>query len=200
MKPRRFFRRPASLVLCGVLAMANASGSPAQSAAPAMTVPTSTPRLVATYTHRITVPLPIAEAFTFFEPIGEKRWAEGWSPAFASPADAELSDNTVFTRTVNPPGGPSQTSIWLITRYDRAESVIEYRTVVPELRVSRITVSCQTSGEGETAVTVTYRHTSLSAAGTRFIQELTEEKYRASIEHWAEAIRAYLVRGTPATP
>ena len=32
------------------------------------------------------------------------------------------------------------------------------------------------------------------------LQELTEEKYRASIEEWATAIRAYLVRGTPATP
>ncbi|MCX6950710.1 MAG: hypothetical protein NTV51_00755 [Verrucomicrobia bacterium] len=156
--------------------------------------------MAAAHTHRFTVPLPLAEAFTLFEPIGEKRWAEGWMPVFATPDDAVLSDNTVFTRTVHHPGEAPRTSIWLITRYDRAGGVIEYRTVVPDLRVSRITVSCREIGEKETAVSVTYRHTSLSEEGTRFLRELTEEKYRASIEEWATAIRAYLIRGTPATP
>lgn len=165
-----------------------------------MPTSSSLPHLSVTRTHSFTVPLPKAHAFTLFEPVGEKLWAEGWSPVFATPGDATLSDNTVFTRTVIHHGQPAQTSVWLVTHYDQAGGVIEYRAVVPGLRVSRITVRCRESQASETSVEVTYRHTSLSNEGDAFVQDVTEEHYRASIEEWNTAIRAYLARGTPATP
>jgi len=165
-----------------------------------MTPPVASPaHLTVARTHAFSVALPLAEAFTLFEPIGEKRWAADWNPVFASPADAALSDITVFTRDATH-GGKIQTSIWLITHYDPVGGMIEYRTIVPGLRVSRITVRCRATDPTTTRVEVTYRHASLSDAGDRFIEDLTVEKYRTSIEEWNAAIRAYLVRGTPATP
>ena len=188
------------LLAFGSLVAFTARAYSADPAAVMMPSSSSLPHLSVTRTHRFTVPLPEAKAFILFEPVGEKLWAEGWSPVFATPDDATLSDNTIFTRTVTHHGQPAQTSIWLVTHYDRPGGLIEYRAIVPGLRVSRITVRCRESRETETLVEVTYRHTSLSNEGDLFVQGMTEEHYRASIEEWNTAIRAYLARGTPATP
>ena len=49
----------------------------------------------ATHTHRFAVSLPVDEAFPLFEPIGEKNWADGWHPVFASTESAALADGSV---------------------------------------------------------------------------------------------------------
>lgn len=162
-------------------------GVPAASAAP------SHHHLSVERTHRFTVALPLAEAFPLFEPIGEKAWAPDWDPVFATNADAQLSDRTVFTRAA-PHGDHMPTSIWLITRYDPAGGLIEYRAIVPGVRVARITVRCTPDGGASTTVDVTYLHTSLSDDGDRFVRDMTEGKFRSFIEDWAIAIRTYLAQ------
>jgi hypothetical protein len=155
--------------------------------------------LTATRAHTFVVALPPAGAFTLFEPVGEKLWAEGWNPVFASAKDANLSTDTVFTRDLVTQG-QTGSSVWLITRYDRPAGAIEYRVVYPGQRVARITVQCHPAPGAGTNVEVTYRYTGLSAEGDHYIAAMTDEKYRAFIEEWASAIRAWQARGTPATP
>ena len=36
--------------------------------------------------HSFELPLPMPEAFRFFEPEGERAWAPGWNPAYVYPA------------------------------------------------------------------------------------------------------------------
>jgi hypothetical protein len=71
---------------------------------------------------------------------------------------------------------------------------------MPGSRVTRINVSCRAAGPAETRVHVTYRYTSLSEAGDRTIAAMTEDAFRTMIDGWDTAIRAWLVRGTPASP
>src|ERR1051326_8309883 len=94
----------------------------------AVAVATATPvsHLTATRTHQFTVSLPVDETFPLFEPIGEKAWAEGWHPVFASAESATLSDGSVFTVQ----HGDLQT-IWLVTHYSRSGHAIEYRLAAP---------------------------------------------------------------------
>ncbi len=155
--------------------------------------------LTATRTHAFTVRLPLANAFTLFEPVGEKTWAEGFDPVFATPESARLGPDSVFTLETSRHGTKLQT-IWLITKYDRPAGLIEYRAIYPGMRIARITVQCRTVRESETGVEVTYHYTGLSEEGDRYIAAMTEEKFGPYIEEWAAAIRAYLARGTPASP
>ena len=149
--------------------------------------------------HMFTVHLPLAEAFTLFEPVGEKNWAGGFDPVFATKESAVLGTDSVFTLEASH-GGARHTAIWLITRYDRAAAVIEYRAVNPGVRVARITVQCSPSSESETRVDVAYRYTGLSEEGDAYVDSITEKKFGEYIDEWASDIRAYLARGTPATP
>jgi len=153
----------------------------------------------ATHSHGFTVPLPLAEAFTLFEPVGEKNWAGGFDPVFATRESAALGSDSVFTlETIH--DGAKRQAIWLVTRYDPAAAPIEYRAVYPGVRIARITVHCSRSNESETRVAVTYRYTGLYGEGDAYIDSMTEKTFAGRIDERAAQIRAYLARGTPATP
>jgi hypothetical protein len=149
--------------------------------------------------HSFIVARPRAEAFRFFEPVGEKNWAEGWRPVFATEHDALLHDGSVFTVVTRHADGTTIDSVWTISRYDPPH-VIEYRNVIVGVRVTRIVVRCDAAVPSGTRVTVRYTYTSLSAAGDAALASITEEKFRAMIDGWGQAIAAYLERGTPASP
>lgn len=150
--------------------------------------------------HTFVVALPPAEAFGFFEPIGEKRWAEGWQPVFASDLDTRLHDGSVFTvERPHPHGTGVVASIWMITHYDPPR-LIEYRNVLVGLRATRIRVGCEPAPGNATRVTVRYVYTGLSIEGDAAIADVTEAAFAQSIASWGEGIAAYLRRGTPASP
>ncbi|MGE0453254.1 MAG: SRPBCC family protein [Vicinamibacteria bacterium] len=158
-----------------------------------------TGHLRATHEHAFTLALPPAEAFTFFEPIGEKRWASDWDPRFPVPEDAQLHDGSVFTVLRPAEGGATLESVWTITRYAPPLEV-EYANVLVGVRATRITVRCDPAPAGATRVGVRYVYTGLSDAGDREIAGLGAAAYREMIESWGADIAAYLERGTPATP
>ena len=148
--------------------------------------------------HAFSVPLPAAPAFAFFEPIGEKNWAEGWQPVFASPPDARLHDGSVFTVDHPHAHGGAITSVWTVSRYEPPQ-LIEYRNVLPGVRATCISVRCTPQGAG-TRVTVRYVYHGLSAAGDALIAQMTPTAYATMIDGWGSAIADYLRRGTPASP
>ena len=154
----------------------------------------------AEYMHSFELPLPPADAFVFFAPVGEKRWATDWQPVFASAPDADLHNGSVFTvDRPNPEGGTPIESVWTITRYEPPHT-IEYHNVLPGLRTTRITVSVAQITPDRTRVTVRYVYTGLTSKGDDAIRQITPEGYRQMIESWGAEIDAYLGRGTPASP
>lgn len=187
MKPPRI---PPPLLACGILLIA----PPAAAAA----VETAG-HVRAEREHAFTVPLPPAGAFTFFEPLGEKNWAEGWHPVFATPDDARLHDGSVFTVEAKSPEGSPLHSVWAVSRYEPPR-LIEYRNVLTGLRATQITVRCEPGGPGATRVTVRYVYHGLSPEGDALIGQITPEVFRSNVDGWGAAITAYLKRGTPATP
>ena len=149
--------------------------------------------------HTFSVARPPAEAFRLFEPVGEKLWAEGWHPVFTSPSDAELHDGSVFTVECATPQGGTLTSVWMVSRYNPPHA-IEYRNVFPGVRATQIVVRCEPVGTRQTRVVVHYVYHGLSESGDQFLATITPEAFRTNLNGWDTAIRAWLGRGTPATP
>jgi hypothetical protein len=153
----------------------------------------------ATREHSFLVARPPSEAFGFFEPAGEKLWAEGWQPVFATDADTALHDGSVFTVDLPEPDGRTIHSVWTITHYDPPHR-IEYRNVLIGLRATQITVRCEPAASDATRVIVRYAYHGLTPEGDRLISQMTPEAFRSCIEGWGTGIAAYLDRGTPASP
>jgi hypothetical protein len=134
-----------------------------------------------------TLPLPVAAALPLFTPEGERSWAgASWDPVYPV-ADADRNDSapgTVFTTDSD--GGPA--AVWIVI--DRREDGMRYARIVPDRIAGTVAVSCATGeSEDETHVTVTYDVTSLSEAGTGFVEELSAS-FDTFLEHWRQHILA----------
>ena len=139
-------------------------------------------------TGRLRVALPLRQAFTFFSPEGERRWAAGWEPRYLHPAGTPSdAAGTVFTTDHN-----DEDTVWLVLRYSLDEGVAEYARLTPGSRVGTVTVTAAEQG-GATEVTVTYRLTSLSPAGNDVLNAITPDAYAAMLREW-EALIAKIPR------
>ena len=138
--------------------------------------------------HALTVELPVADAFEYFTPEGERAWAKGWDPAYLYPADGELVPGLVFTT-----GEGAEATIWMMTRFEPPH-LVEYQRVTPGSRTGQVLVQCSALGRERTRVNVSYTLTALSEDGNRLLREMDEARFRAFIESWEEAIAAAVAK------
>ena len=128
---------------------------------------------------------PLGQAFPLFSPEGERRWVKGWAPRYLHPRDVPSdAAGTVFQTHHN-----NEETQWLVLRYSPDDGVAEYVRITPGSRVGVVTVRA-TERDGVTEVEVTYRLTSLSQAGTRTLEAMTEASYAEMLREWEKLIRA----------
>jgi hypothetical protein len=128
---------------------------------------------------------PLAQAFPLFSPEGERRWVKGWIPQYLHPRDIPSdAAGTVFQTHHN-----NEETQWLVLRYSPADGVAEYVRITPGSRIGVVTVRA-TERDGATDVEVTYRLTSLSQAGTRTLEAMTDASYAEMLCEWERLIRA----------
>ena len=136
-------------------------------------------------THAFVVDLPLERAFALFEPEGERAWAKGWDPTYLHPADGRARTGMVFTTTHG-----SEETVWMATRHEPAQGLVEYARLTPGSRVGTVLVQCARVGEARTRVTVIYTLTGLTEKGNAYIRGFDEAHYRDFIESWSRAIGA----------
>jgi hypothetical protein len=136
----------------------------------------------------VRVALPPAEAFDLFTPEGERRWAEGWEPAWVHPASGALAPGAVF-RTAH--GG--EETVWLVVDADRAAGRVRYVRDTPGNRIGTVEVRCAASPDGATIARVAYDLTALSPAGEAHLARF-EREYADMMREWERDIAAALAR------
>lgn len=141
-------------------------------------------------THDIVVELPLAQAFRYFEPEGERAWAEGWDPTYLHPRDGRARAGMVFTTDH---GG--EHTIWTLVRHSPPEGLVEYVRTTPGSRTGVVTVQCRPLEDNRTAVRVTYALTALAQPGNAALAKLDEAAFRGFIASWQESI-ARAISGT----
>ena len=124
------------------------------------------------------VKAPAREAFEFFTPSGERRWAPGWDPRFPAPPVDETAPGTVFTTLHS-----GQETIWVVTAREPGHC-ISYARVTPHERAGTIEVRCVDVGDDTTRVEVTADLTPLDGTGV--------ESYAQYLATWERLIAAAL--------
>src|SRR4051794_34990220 len=132
--------------------------------------------------HSLVVEKPLAEAFLFFTPEGERAWAEGWDPKYRHPEDGKLERGLVFTT-----GGGAEFTIWTVIRLD-APNLVEYVRTTPGSRTGTVLVQCTALGDSRTRATVVYSLTSLTGEGEKVLKTLDDGAFQRFIESWEQSI------------
>lgn len=132
---------------------------------------------------KLTVAAPLAEAFVYFTPEGERLYEPGWDPEYLHPADGALSPGLTF-RTTH--GG--ETTLWLVIACDPAAGTAEYARITPDSRLGTVSVRCKAAGPRTTEVEVTYRLTALNERGNQALAAFDSTAFAAMLRQWERAI------------
>jgi hypothetical protein len=132
---------------------------------------------------------PPAVTFPLFGPKRETLWAPEWAPRFVYPEDGEVGpEGAVFLVDAD---DERPESTWILTQYDESQGRIAYVYVAPGHNVTQLWIVVAPDGDQASAVSVTYRRTSLSAAGDAFVANFVQT-YEAMGREWETAINSYL--------
>jgi MOSC domain-containing protein YiiM len=121
------------------------------------------------------VAAPMARAFPFFTPDGERLWVPGFDPQYLHPLSGEQGVGAIFTTAH---GG--EDTLWMVLRFSPSEGVAEYARVTPGSRGGTVHVALEPVDAVTTQATITYDLASTSEAG--------DEKLRAFTAAYAEML------------
>ena len=141
-------------------------------------------------THIISLPLPIADCFALFTPIGEKDWVPGWQPRFLWPSDGRTTKGMVFLT-----GQGAEETFWTVVDFDEASHYARYCRITPGSRSVLVEIQCAATGLDQTEVEVRYTLTGHNEAGNQAVQAFTAA-FAAMIEEWRTLILNWLERKT----
>ena len=136
--------------------------------------------------HAFVIAAPLREAFAFFEPEGERAWAEGWDPHYLQPTDGRAVRGMVFTTSHG-----NEATVWMMVRHE-VPNLVEYVRMTPGSRIGRVLVQCTALDGARTRVNVVYALTGLSEAGNAVIRDLDAARYERFIEGWSTSIERVL--------
>ena len=133
-------------------------------------------------THAFEVDAPLARAFAFFEPEGERAWAQGWDPRYLHPVDGTARAGMAFTTDH---GG--EETLWTMVTHEPGQGIVEYARLTPGSRLGTVRVQCAPLDAARTQVKVTYVLTALTESGNATLREF-DRGYETFIASWGEAI------------
>ena len=145
-------------------------------------------RATRTWTQRL--PAAPAVVFPLLCPVRETDWIDGWDPILVVAASGCAEPDCVFTTP-----GEAGESIWYIPQHQPEAGFVEMLKITPGVTACRLTIQLRASGSGSEA-DITYSHTSLGAAGDRFVESFTDDHYRRFMQDWEARINHYLRHGT----
>ena len=135
----------------------------------------------------------VARVFPLFGPLREREWAEGWNPRVVWPTNKVIQERMVFL--VRSPHGDGRDTMWVVSRYDEDQAVIEYTVFEPE-RVHWILIRCRPAEDGKgTRATVTYTYAGTSEPACHRNARALATMYRNDLKDWESAINHYLRTG-----
>lgn len=137
---------------------------------------------------------PPETVFSLLCPVLEVKWVPGWMPEMVLTHTGVCEQDCVF---ITPPArrSESESAIWIVTKYDPENWVLEMYKVAPEHTVSKLEISLVGKSGNSTTAHISYEITAIGADGDKFMEEFTEEWYSDFMGKWEKAMNHYLDRG-----
>ncbi len=130
-----------------------------------------------------------ADVFPLLCPVREADWIKGWDPLLVVSESGLAETDCVFITASEP-----QDAIWFITRHEPENGRVEMLKITPDVTACKLSIQLREASSGSEA-TVTYSHTSLGAAGDKFVEEFTEQFYVEFMQAWESRLNHYLRTG-----
>lgn len=132
-----------------------------------------------------------SEVFPLICPVREAEWLDGWQYTMLFSASGLVELGAVFST----PGSEEADTVWIVTRHDPVQRIVEFTRFTPESRVCVLRVVVTPDGSERSFVDVDYTYTTIAAAGQEFVDGLTEETFRRDVMFWERSMNHWLKTG-----
>jgi len=131
------------------------------------------------------VNLPYEDTFPLFGALEERKWAPDWKPKFVFPNPPADRQGAVFLVD-----DQSHSSVWMLTRFDRASGRVQYAFVLNHAVAASIDIEIKAHAVSKTDVSVNYEWTALDPNANKQVQQLAKRFEGAGVE-WETQINSY---------
>lgn len=145
--------------------------------------------------HRVTrsyvqsLDAPPDEVFALLCPVREAEWVNGWHPRLVVSESGVAEPDCVFVTSAGP-----EEAIWMITRHEPQNHLLEIIKVIPGIVVGTIRIRLTAAAPGSTA-DISYTFTALGPDGDRVVREFTQEHFDEFMRTWETELNHYLATG-----
>jgi len=144
-----------------------------------------------TRTYCQTINAPPDEVFRLLCPVREAEWLDGWRYTMHFSRSGLVEDGAVFST----PGDGEEDTVWIVTRHDAVQRVVEFTRFTPGSRVCVLRIHVTPTDRGRCLVDIAYTYTATGAAGQAFLDRLTEATFREAVTFWEQSMNHWLATG-----
>ena len=129
------------------------------------------------------------QVFPLLCPVRESEWVNGWHPRLVATQSGSAELDCVFITAAGP-----QEAIFIISRYEPENHLIEIVKVIPGIVVGKIVIRLAAAPEGSTAQ-ITYSFTSVGPDGDRVVSEFTQKHFDEFMLTWETELNHFIATG-----
>ncbi len=131
------------------------------------------------------------KAFPLLCPVREAEWLDGWRYTMIYSQSGLVEEGAVFS---TPHDGEPDT-FWVVTKHDLSNLSVEFTRFTHQSRICVLKIGVRLRDESSSYVDIAYTYTSISPAGNKFIDEFTDDVFRADMKHWENSVNHFLKTG-----
>ena len=141
--------------------------------------------------YRQTINAPPAVVFPLLCPVREAEWLDGWEYEMIHSESGLAEEDCVFST----PGDGEADTVWVISRHDKENRLIEFTRFTPGSRTCILKVAVTPKGEIASKVDISYTYTGITAEGNTWIDNFTEETFLDAVKFWERSMNYFLKTG-----
>ena len=126
----------------------------------------------------------------------EAEWLDGWQYTMIYSQSGLVEEGAVFTT----PGDGESDTVWVVTKHDTVNFKVEFTRFTYPSRTCVLKVGVRPRDGSSSYVDIAYTYTGISPAGNQFIDELTDDIFRADMSHWEDSVNHFLRTGKKLKP
>jgi hypothetical protein len=129
--------------------------------------------------------------FPLLCPVREAEWLDGWKYAMIHSESGLAEEGCVFST----PGDGEEDTVWVISRYDRENQLIEFNRFTPGSRTCVLKVTVTSKGDTDSNVDISYTYTGITADGNAWIDNFIEDAFLDAVKFWEKSMNHFLETG-----
>ncbi len=144
-----------------------------------------------TWNYRQTINAAPGVVFPLLCPVREAEWLDGWKYEMIYSDSGLAEEGCVFST----PGDDEGDTVWVVSRYDQEDHLIEFIRFTPDSRICVLTVAVTPKGDINSNVDISYTYTGITANGNTWIDNFTEDNFLDAVKFWEMSMNHFLETG-----